>query len=292
MTAFKENADDHEKEVEINVGMMRRVVRAVKRLSSNFRFFVYPGGTRGYGIYRPDGVFTAPLVEEMADDLPDDYRKTVSYPHYRSLLREECKGQKWSWCELCPDVIVGFTPNGSGFSLAGHWAVYLYLYKLVHGEGADVPFPGTTAGYDAKYTETSASTLARVGIHASLHPTEFRGKIFNVADSATHSTMRERWPQLASWFGLKGVPPLDSSSASDPKPGDFIRENQEKLKASGAKGVDIWNSGQLDSYGYWLTFDRQLSLKRLREAGFTEETRPEEGWWQAFEMFKRAGMIL
>jgi nucleoside-diphosphate-sugar epimerase len=43
--AFKEHAHP-EKEVEINVGMMRRVVRAVKVLSPNLQFFVYPGGTR------------------------------------------------------------------------------------------------------------------------------------------------------------------------------------------------------------------------------------------------------
>jgi hypothetical protein len=25
------------------------------------------------------------------------------------------------WCEVVPDAVVGFTPNGSGFSPAGHW---------------------------------------------------------------------------------------------------------------------------------------------------------------------------
>lgn len=44
-TAFKEHKDV-EHEVPINVGMMRRTVCAIKQLSSNFQFFVYPGGTR------------------------------------------------------------------------------------------------------------------------------------------------------------------------------------------------------------------------------------------------------
>jgi hypothetical protein len=43
--AFKEDKDP-EKEVALNVSMMRRVVRAVKILSKSFQFFVYPGGTR------------------------------------------------------------------------------------------------------------------------------------------------------------------------------------------------------------------------------------------------------
>lgn len=271
--------------------MMRRVVIAIKHLSPSFQFLVYPGGTRGYGIYRPDGIFSAPLDESMADTLPEDYAKTVAYPHYRSMLRKESAGQKWTWCELCPDVIVGFTPNGSGYSLAGHWAVYLYAWKLVRGEGAEIPFPGVEKGYDALYTETSATMLARVAIYAALHPNEFRERVFNVADSASPGSMRERWPQLASWFGLKGIPPPESASPVDQKPSEYVKEHKEKLEAAGVKGVDIWNAGQLDSCGYWLTFDRQLSLRRLRETGFGEERPPQEGWWHAFEMFKKAGMI-
>lgn len=282
---------ENEEEASLNASMMRRVVRGVNNVSSKLQFFVYPGGTRGYGIYLPGGIFTAPLSESMADTLPEDYKKTVAYPHYRALLTKESENSSWTWCELCPDAIIGFTPNGSGFSLAGHWAVYLYAYKLVHGEGAEVPFPGVTAGYDSLYTETSAKTLAKVGIYASLHPEEFRERIFNVADQARPESMRERWPQIASWFGLKGVPPPENASATDPKPSDFIKQHQEKLRADGVKGVDIWNSGQLDAYGYWLTFNRHLSLERLQAAGFREEVKPEESWWETFEMFKKAGMI-
>jgi hypothetical protein len=271
--------------------MMRRLIHALKILSPHFSFFVYPGGTRGYGIYRPNGVFSAPLMESMADSLPTDYAKTVAYPHYRAMLRVESAGQPWSWCELCPDAIVGFTPNGSGYSLAGHWALYLCAWKLVHGEGVEVPFPGVLKGWEALFSETSAGTLARVAVFASLNQENFRERIVNVADSETPSSMRERWPQVAGWFGLKGCPPGKDASGSDQKPSEFVKENREKLEEAGMKGVDIWNAGQLDSVGYWLTFDRQLSLDRLREAGFGEERLPEEGWWESFEMFKKAGMI-
>lgn len=58
------------------------------------------------------------------------------------------------------------------------------------------------------------------------------------------------------------------------------------------KGIGVWHTEQLDSYGYWLDFDRHLSLQRLRqEAEFTEESKPEEGWYTAFELFRKAGMI-
>jgi hypothetical protein len=228
----------------------------------------------------------------MANTLPEDYAKTVSYPHYRAMLAEESANASWSWCELCPDIIVGFTPNGSTYSLTGHWAAYLSAYKLVHGEGAEVPFPGTTAGYDSKFTEASATTLARVAVHASLRPSGFKERIVNVADCATPSSMRERWPQITQYFGLKGIDPSPTASADDSKPSDFIKRHQDGIEKAGGRKIEIFNAAQLDNVGYWLTFDRHLSLDRLRKAGFEEERKPEDGWLEAFDMFRKARMIV
>lgn len=67
-TAFKE-VKDPETEVEVNVGMMRRVARAVKNLSSSFKFLVYPGGTR-VSLYRPVPFSCALLMTKGVWDLP------------------------------------------------------------------------------------------------------------------------------------------------------------------------------------------------------------------------------
>jgi len=283
---------DATKESTKNAQMMHRLVTTISTLCPNFKSFIYPGGTRGYGIYRPGGIFTAPLTESMADDLPPDYAATVAYPRYRALLAslsENCT--RWSWTELCPDAIIGFTPNGSGFSLAAHWAVYLYTWKLVHGEGAEIPFPGTMEGWTSLYSETSARTLARVALFAAMNPRKLLGEIVNVADRCAPSCMRERWPQIAAWFGLKGVGPREGASVDDERPGLFVRKHRDYVLRTGVREIEVWNAGQLDSYGYWLTFDRQLSLEKLRAAGFEEERPPQEGWWEAFELFRLAGMI-
>jgi hypothetical protein len=71
---------------------------------------------QGYGIYVPGGTFTPPLVEDMVNNLPPDYAKTVVYAEYRKLLAKGSKGKKWTWCEICPDAIVSISTPRIGTS--------------------------------------------------------------------------------------------------------------------------------------------------------------------------------
>ncbi|EQB43278.1 hypothetical protein CGLO_18089 [Colletotrichum gloeosporioides Cg-14] len=297
---FKEVNDDHILECQANCKMMQRVVDAITCLSPGLKSFIYPGGTRGYGIYVPGGTFQAPLKESMADSLPEDYAKTVAYPWYRQLLGKASEGKSWTWTEVCPDAVVGFTPNGSGWSLALHWAQYLSLYAHNHGvDGTteplvEVPFPGNEAGYNSLFTPVSSRTLGRIAVHASLNPDKCGGKIINMADSEKPTKFREIWPALAKWFGLKGVDPVGDDQAL--KPGEYIKRHKHVFAEKGfpkasSSGVGA-GASQLDSVGYWLSFDRQLSLERLRSVGFSDERDPTEGWLEAFNKFREAGIIM
>ncbi|GKT76435.1 sirQ protein [Colletotrichum tofieldiae] len=114
-----------------------------------------------------------------------------------------------------------------------------------------------------------------------------------MADNAMPTKFSEIWPSLANWFGLKGVGP--TGEENDPKPGEYIDKNkhifeEKDLGRAMVAGVG-GGSSQLDSVGYWLSFDRQLSLERLRSLGFMEEMNPVEGWLEAFEKFREAGII-
>ncbi|KAK7926624.1 hypothetical protein PG985_003622 [Apiospora marii] len=302
---------DLQEEVAINKKMLQNVIDAVSSLSQSLKFVVFPGGTRGYGIYIPGGTFSAPLTEDMVNSLPSDYEKTVAYPQFRKLLADACRGKSWTWCEICPDAIIGFTPNGSQFSLALHWAQYLSLYAYNHGIGprvkdkpstdgvsapVEVPFPGTTAGYNSLCSPVSASTIAQMAIYAGQNPERCGdGRLFNIADSDAPSTMGDLWPHLAAWFGLVGTGP-EARSDTDLLPGEYVERHQGVF---GEHGLEMAVKGgvgagrkQLDSVGSWLTFDRQLSLGRLREAGFKERRDPVVGWLEAFDMFRKAGLIL
>ncbi|KAF3016526.1 hypothetical protein E8E14_011657 [Neopestalotiopsis sp. 37M] len=317
---FNAVGGDDIKEVATNLRMFSNVVDAHTQLSSKLKFVVFPGGTRGYGIYVPGGTFTPPLTEEMVNNLPQDYAKTVVYNSYRELLSQASREKQWTWCEVCPDAIIGFTPNGSQFSLALHWAQYLSLYARNHGLGpsatniapdaVEVPFPGNSASATSLFTPVAASTIARFMIYASLHPkTCGDGRLFNIADSETPCKYGEIWPQLAKWFGLVGTGPVDSSEAENNTlkvgevsqtssvltPGEYVAKYKDIFAKSGlekaASGGVGAGSRQLDSVGYWLTFDRQMSIKRIRETGFEGDSDPILGWLESFEMFRKAGLI-
>lgn len=148
-------------------------------------------------------------------------------------------------------------------------------------------------------------------IYASLNPERCGdGRLFNVADSAKPCRYGDLWPELAQWFGLEGVGPdegprvqekelkvgeMPESTANMP-PGEYISKFREMFQQYGCEnalgGGVSRGSNQLDSVGYWLTFDRQLDLEKLAETGFQLDGDPVSGWLDTFEMFRKAKLIL
>lgn len=167
------------------------------------------------------------------------------------------------------------------------------------------------AGAHALFSPTASKTIARFMIYASLHPeTCGGGQLFNIADRQAPCTFAELWPQLAQWFGMVGVEPPKTSGAADntlqvgelPQstplmtPGEYITQHMKTFIQHGrdraaSRGVGA-GFRQLDSVGYWLTFDRQMSIKKLRETGFEQDSDPAQAWLESFEMFRNAGLVL
>ncbi|TQN63747.1 Short chain dehydrogenase sirQ, partial [Colletotrichum shisoi] len=238
---FNPVADNHNRECKVNCGIVQRVVDSLTLLTSNLKSFVYPGGTRGYGIYVPGGTFEAPLKESMADNLPEDYAKTVAYPWFRQILAKASEGKQWTWSEVCPDAVVA--------------TLYLSLYAYNHGVDdkyetpVEVPFPGNEGGYNSLFTPVSSRILGRIAVHASLNGDKCDAKIINMADSATPTSFSQIWPALAGWFGLKGVGPAGDEKAL--KPGEYVQKNKHLFEREGFNKAIVagvgGGSSQLDS---------------------------------------------
>lgn len=87
-------------------------------------------------------------------------------------------------------------------------ALYLALWRYINGPGAEVKFIGTSANYVHTNTDSCQDIIARSEIYLSvLKPDEANGEGFNTADYDSPVSWIQRWPVLASYFGLKGVGP-------------------------------------------------------------------------------------
>jgi hypothetical protein len=179
-------------------------------------------------------------------------------------------------------------------------ALFLSLWRYVNGPGAEIPYIGTAENYRHTNTDSSQDIVARSHIYLSVvKPDEANGEAFNVADSETPTSWIQRWPIMAEYFGLKGLPPTEPAEGES-----RILHNKAVLTDE----VEVfpadrwWNEHQADykkmcvEFGLrertippeswtfalvagcsYLKRDRHLSLAKIRSLGFTDEYAPGQG---------------
>ena len=298
---FKE---DPEQEIAINIQLLERAVTAMENIAKDLRFVLLPTGTKAYGVQCLDQ-FPFPDKVPLSEDLPripEPWRSQNFYYNMCDWLEQECSGKQWTWCEIRPDMIVGFVPNNNVYCLAQVLATYLALYRELEGEGAECAFPGTEVSWKNLSNDSSQDIIARFSIHCALHPdTCGRGQAFNVADNSTPNSWSHKWPIICDFFGLQGTPP--PSGGSGPAPGQYLADHSKEWKdletkhslATGRVGNDL----SLGIFQYFimtlLNFDRQLDLSKSHKAwntdGKAEEVDAKTAWWTAFHRFREARII-
>lgn len=148
-----------------------------------------------------------PLSESMPR-LKQPYYDGLFYHPQLDWLTTFAKDKPWNWCDTRPDIIIGFVPNQNFYSLGTSLAVFLSLYRAIHGEGAECAYPGSSKAWVAKSIDSSSDMIARQTLHLSLTlPPSAKGEGYNVADAKYASNWEIKWPALCSYFGLKGIPP-------------------------------------------------------------------------------------
>ncbi|GKZ56302.1 hypothetical protein AnigIFM49718_001547 [Aspergillus niger] len=294
-------SDVPEEECRLNKEMLRAAVQTLENLSPKLSFVTLITGTKAYGVYLLDKFpfrNQIPLKEDLPR-VPAEYAKDLFYYHEVDLLQELSTRKSWSWCEVRPDVIVGLAPFGNANCMAQTMGIYLSLYRALEGPNARVPFPGNSTTWTLQSTDSNQDIIARFCIHASLQPREkVHTRAFNIADSARPVAWSERWPILASYFGLEGVGPEEGGSLH---PTEYIDRNWEELRqlCSEREGVkeeviyrSMHNTGARMGSLRLMDFDRPFDLGRAREIGFSEEMDTRTSWFGAFERVRRAGIML
>lgn len=223
------------------------------------------------------------------------YGDEIFYYAQVDLVREAAKGKQWGWCEVRPDVIignapvpgivislcdtkryiVGFVPTETGMNLLEPVALYLALYRFVHGPGATVPFPGSLKSFAYTHTDTSQDIMTKAEIYLSVvKPTEANNEAFNVADTATPGPWSVKWPMLAGYFELKGTcPSTDEWGGIDQWWNEHQEDYQKMCEMYGLQRREISESAWIFSKVSltMLNHNRELSLDKIRSIGFTEE---------------------
>ncbi|KAL7273518.1 hypothetical protein RUND412_003613 [Rhizina undulata] len=291
--AYKE-ASDFQELRRINTKMLENAVKALEEICPSFRFIVLQTGGKAYGVEFPENVaINAPLSESLPR-IPSPYAENVFYYNQVDLLKRASEGKSWKWCEVRPDVIVGFVPNNNAMNVAQPLALFLSLYHSVYGPGARIPFPGTEKSWLNKHTDTSHDLLARFEIYASLNPEKTHAGTFNIADSETPVTWSEKWPVICKYFGLEGVGPHAETSIG---PQEWMKRHQPEWaklvlrKELNDGRVEKSGWGFLDCAMRTFDFDRQYDLTRARGIGFEEKIDTVEGFKIAFRRMRAANII-
>lgn len=238
-------------------------------------------------------------LQESHLRIPEPYASQMFYYNQLDLLKSLSQGKNWTFCDIIPDVIVGFVPNNNVYCLAQWLALYLSLYREIHGVGAEVVFPGTNKSWTVQSNDSSQDIIARFAIYASLDPAVGRAQSFNAADSAQSSSWSTKWPIICDYFGLKGAAPTNGPG---PDPPTFLRENQEKWfelekRYSLQTGRVGGNQRSFEAFPAFIMsmfdFDRQLDLSQMHKAWGEgkEEVGTKEAWYTAFDRFRNSRII-
>lgn len=293
---------DPEKETSINVELLHKAVVAVEKLAPNLKFVVLPTGTKAYGVHLHADDFPfksqTPLKESLPR-VPEPHGSSILYYGQCDELARLAKGKSWTWCDVIPDVIIGFVPNNNIYCLAQMLGLYLSLYAEINGKGAEVQFPGTDLSWKALSNDSSQDVIAKTAIQASLRPEKSGGNRYHAADNAKPSSWSEKWPIICDYFGLKGVAPPSDNSAPQPTQyvADHVSEWKEVEKKYGLVTGRVGNDRSYGGFPHFImtlcNYDRQLDMSTVHEmlGDAKEEVDTKTAWYTAFDRFRQAKII-
>lgn len=279
--------------VSVNSHFCQVALSSLSSLCPALESVILQTGGKAYGVEFADKVELKTPLMESAPRVPKPYADNIFYYPQYDITKSLSDSAKWTFTEVRPDVIVGFVPNDNAMDGARGIALYLTLYRHIHGEGAEAPFMGTEKSWINKHNDTFQDILARFEIYAALHPnTCGKGAQFNIADGPV-VTWSEKWPALCKYFGLKGVGPKSGTLTAP----EFAKKNGGRWKEVETnhglrKGLfERYDWSFIDGIAVGFDFDREYDLSRLRLAGFTEEIDTIKAWTTAFDRLKDAKII-
>jgi hypothetical protein len=291
------STDWHKLVTESNVAIVKNATGALNEVAPNLKFFVMQTGGKHYGM--DSGPQAVPSLldspyEEERPRLTGEVAKPIFYYGQIDAVEEASKGKSWKFSETRPDVIVGFVPSFgsvSGQDAARVVALYLSLYRKVHGAGAECPFPGTQKSWTNSHTDSWQDTIGKVSIWTAVNG---HAGPYNCVDKPT--TWKEKWPAVCADFSLKGVGP-NEKPMDMMEPMEWVqghkKEIDELIKENGLVGDSWINANWLFFWAILvvLDYDKEYDMKKATGLGFKDQESNAKGWLESFKRLRKGKII-
>ncbi|TVY82657.1 Short chain dehydrogenase sirQ [Lachnellula suecica] len=286
---------DSEKRIKENVDFIVNSVAAVEQVCPNLQFWTFPTGGKWYGFEYGNKVERVTPLKENAPRIPSPYGDNIFYYPQVDKLAELAKGKAWKFADVRPDAIVGFVPNHNPMNIAEPLALYLSLWKSLRPHDP-VPFPGTAESYTHGQSNISSDQLGRFHIYVSLHPEKTAGEAFNIADEDGPVSWEMVWSDIAAFFGLNGVGPIEQTvglsgekwvMAQKEMWGKWTEDNGLRSKVL---DNTCWDFMTIVA-GEYSTFDRHFDISKARSIGYLDSVDHAEGYRVAFRRMRAANII-
>jgi hypothetical protein len=291
------STDWHKLTSDLNSLIVRNATGALNEVAPKMKFFVMQTGGKHYGMDSgPDAVpslLDSPY-EESRPRLTGALADPIFYYGQIDVCEEASQGRGWTFSETRPDVIVGFVPSlgsVSGQDMGRVLALYLSLYRKVHGDGAEIRFPGSMKSWTNSHTDSWQDTIGKVSIWTAING---HAGPFNCVDKPT--TWREKWPAVCGDFGLKGLEPEGEPwGVMDPMKWyqQHTSEVKDLIEQHDLIG-DSWASANwvfLWAVTMVLDYDKEYDMRKAQGLGFKDQASGAEGWLETFKRLRDAKII-
>ncbi len=269
-------AADYAKNIAANRDMLVNAVSALDRVAVGLERVVLITGSKYYGSHL--GPYKTPSNE-------DDPRHPGQNYYFDQIdwLTAFQKGRRWTWSELRPHAICGFSP-GTAMSLVSVIAVYAAIQKAL---GRPLSFPGTA--WTSLYQVTEAAHLAKGAEWAATDP-RCANRAHNLING-DYFRWKNIWPAIASVFDMP---------TADPEPVSLVESMSDKARlwarltaGHGLQPIPFdhlvaWPFGD---YVFACNWDIMSSMTRTRFDGFQDVVDSEEMFVRLLRRFRAERIV-
>lgn len=265
-------------EVAPNKTMLVNVVEVVETASRDLQHVNLITGGKYYGAHL--GAFKTPAKESDARHMPPNF-----YYDQLDFLQEQQQGKDWTWSNLRPSHLCGFTV-GNPMNLISVIAVYAVISKEL---GLPLRFPGLPAAYSALTQMADATLLAKASVWAATE-SKCRNESFNVANG-DYIRWRHLWSKFAKFFGMEYAEPQTISLTEFMADKGTVWEAMVKkynLQPYSYEKLVAWQFGDAV---FRMDYDVILDTNKVRRFGFHEYVDSEEMFLNFFNQLQRNRII-